>query len=83
MLDSNTINIIRFIEEEYAIDVYIASKVDIVSNTELLKLIEPKIVAMNNEIAKTLNIDINEAILLYNEYTDIMVKVSTMLVIKD
>lgn len=74
---------IKFIEQEYDIDKLICNKIDALSNEELEFFIRPKISNLIQEISKMLSISNNEALLLYNEYTEMMVKVSTMFLMKD
>jgi len=83
MINDAQVTVIRFIEEEYNIDNIIAAKIDVLTADELNSIIEPLIAEMMVEIASTLGISKNEAILIYDEYTGLMVKVSTMLLISE
>ena len=82
-MTDNALNTIKFIEEEYDINSIIANKVRILSPQQTQDEVSELIEEMSQEIANTLDVSMNEAILLYDEYTNMVLQVSTMLMLSE
>ena len=82
-MTDDQLTIIRFIESEYDIDNIINQNIGVLSESELLEETQVLIDKMIEEIGLTLKMTKSEAAALYNEYTEIMMNVTTMLLMRD
>lgn len=82
-ITQSELEVIRFIEGEFKINEIIEKNIDVMSISELNLITEPIFVDMVKTIGQTLNISMEEAVLLYNKYTDVMSMVAQLIMLTE
>lgn len=82
-ITQSELEVIRFIEGEFKINEIIEKNIEVMSISELNLITEPIFVDMVKTIGQTLNISMEEAVLLYNKYTDVMSMVAQLIMLTE
>ena len=80
-MTQNELEVIRFIEEEYNLESQISKLLDDgnVSEQELQNIVLKSISEIHKQIAETLNISVEEAAKLYQQYADMTLKAALLM----